>query len=787
MTERNARPVLSRLRAAATTVALAAALTTTATPREALAQQPSAPRANADRAVRFRGRTIDLRPFYEGFPYLGFRVETRADRVLYFHDTPQGRHLLQLPLAEGTAPIDLERGERLGDIDWNRRSLRDLRYLPSRREYLVLADDANEERYNLFAMAADTGAIRRITDHDYVYGVGTNSDRTQIAYVPRHGQRAPYRSCLRVIDVATMQDREVVCDTPELTFTWTAPTFSPSGQYVIVNANRANDRKHQNLVLIDLTAPAPTLRVLTDIEQRRRNVSVLEDWVGDHSFVYTSDEDGFTNVYRMDLAPDAPPNPTPAARPTTAPQGARPAVILAPRREQLTRFTEDVDSLVMFEWTAPVSSSPSPRSEDEGRIVTQQARFKLIGATVKRPYESELFVIDPNATLTRTEPIVARRVFDATVVPLDYEETTAYFTTQSRRTSFSLLQVKFEPTAPTALDGSLVPTTRASVPESVARAIETCEVERVSIPTFDTDARTGRARTLHAYLHRPRNPWPDRAQRFALIQSFYGGENRWDTQAQILCAAGAIVLSPSVRGSTGFGADFAALNDHDLGGNEMFDLVHVARWLAQREDLRERQIGVYGGSHGGYAAMRALTMPEEVNGRRDRFDWGFGLSWFGFSNILTFYERCNIPDWVLLEAGDPRSERARLLDRSPISHVDRMQAPLLMMHGENDNRVPVLESRQMAEALRRARKRFVYEEFAGQGHGLKGIENQHRVWTAVFRFLERDALPERRRVPTSFRTTAKRAILPVVALAALLALCVGGALWARSRGGAKPD
>lgn len=788
MTTRKARPRLSRPSPAAAQLALGAALALTAATRDADAQQTTPTAASAERAVRFRGRTIDLRPFYEGFPYLGFRVETRADRVLYFHDTPEGRRLLQLPLEAGTSQIDLERGERLGDVDWNRRGLRDMRYLPTRREYLLLADDANEERYNLFIMAADTGAIRRVSNHDYVYGVGTNADRTQIAYVPRHGQRAPYRSCLRVIDVATMQDREVVCDTPELTFTWSAPTFSPNGQYVILNANRANDRKHQNLVLVDLSAPSPTLRVLTDIEQRRRNVAVLEDWLGDYSFAYTSDEDGFTNVYRMDLAPNAPATPTPpAGRPSTAPAVTRPAVILEPRREQLTRFTEDVDSLVLFEWNAPVSSSASPRSEDEGQIVTQSVPFRVIGATVKRPYESELFVLDPNATAMHAEPIVARRVFDASVVPLDYKETTAYFTTQSRRTSFSLMQVRFEPSAPNSTAGTVVPTTRASVPAAVAQSIETCEVERVSIPTFDTDARTGRPRALHAYLHRPRNPWPNPAQRFALIQSFYGGENRWDTQAQILCAAGAIVLSPSVRGSTGFGADFAALNDHDLGGNEMFDLVHVARWLAQRERLQERQIGVYGGSHGGYAAMRALTMPEEVNGRRDRFDWGFGLSWFGFSNILTFYERCNIPDWVLLEAGDPRTERARLLDRSPISHVDRMRAPLLLLHGENDNRVPVLESRQMADALRRAHKRFVYEEFAGQGHGLKGIENQHRVWTSVFRFLERDALPERRGVPTSFRTRAKQAFRPLFALIALGALCAGGAFAARNRGGATSD
>lgn len=733
-------------------------MATTSGALDASAQQRGGA-TETDRTVRFRGRTIDLRPFYEGFPYLGFRAELHAQKLLYFHDTPSGRHLLQLPLSPGETQLDLTRGERLGDVDWNRRTLREMLYIPSSSEYLALADDANEERYNLFAMAADTGVLRRLTNHDYVYGMALNHDRTKVAYIPRHGQRAPYRSCLNVLDLATMQDREVVCDTPELTFTWCSPSFNDSDTMVVINANRANDRAHQNLVLVDLTAPTPSLRVLTNIEQRRRNVAVLEDWVSEKSFVYTSDESGFTNVFRFDLEPSAG----------------------APASVQLTRFNEDVDSIVRLERVqyqpAPAATSDAGAPSDPDASAPSQIATTVvsIGAVVKRPYESELFVVSPV-----DGAIQSRRVFDETLIPLDDRGDTAFYTAQSRRRMFALEQISLRTTANGA--ASIEPATRATVPASVAAQVETCEVERVQIPTFDNDPRTGRTRTLHAYLHRPRDRWPGAAQQWALIQSFYGGENRWDTQAQVLCAAGATVLSPSVRGSTGFGADFAALNDHDLGGNEMFDLVYAARWLAQREGLRPQQIGVYGGSHGGYAAMRALTMPEEVNGRRDAFEWGFGLSWFGFSNIVSFYERCNIPDWVLLEAGDPRTERDRLLDRSPISHIDRLRAPLLLLHGENDNRVPVTESRQMADALRRAQKRFVYEEFEGQGHGLKGLANQQRVWRTVFRFLEREArLAPAPRVHSAVRTRTKHAVFAALATLALVALCVIGARSARGR------
>lgn len=60
-----------------------------------------------------------------------------------------------------------------------------------------------------------------------------------------------------------------------------------------------------------------------------------------------------------------------------------------------------------------------------------------------------------------------------------------------------------------------------------------------------------------------------------------------------------------------------------------------------------------------------------------------------------------IPDWVILEAGDPETEREKLLDRSPITHVNRLESPILLMHGSNDSRVEVSESRQFVAAVRK--------------------------------------------------------------------------------------
>jgi dienelactone hydrolase len=708
--ERYKRRVMRRSFAGGLVVA--AALCASTQPARAQTRDEPPP---ADLTVRFRDRRIDLGTHFEGFPYVRFRADYDAGQLIYFREARGSRELWTLPLAHGA--LHLDAGTRIGDIDWSRRGFRDERYRVATREYIVLADDANEERYNLFAMGRDTGAMRRLTDKPYLYGFGLDRAQRQLGYIARYGTGQPYHSCLDVIDLAAGTDREVVCDSPEVTFTWSDVVFSPDGDTVVIQALRASDRNHVNLVAIDLRQPSPAIRLLTDPAQRRRNVRVVREFDDANHFVYTSDEDGFTNVYVYDLA----------TRSSTA----------------LTHFREDVVDVAPFETAAG----------------------KVYGAIVRRPYESELFVVDP-----RDASILARRVFDATSEFLDYTGDHALLQSASRRTRLQLDEV----TVTRADDGAatLVVSPRAGVPADVARRIERCHVERVQIPTFDIDPQTGRTRLLHAYLQTPMDPPRAPAERFALVEAFYGGDNEFDTTAQILCDAGGIVLSPSVRGSSGFGAEFAALNDHDLGGNEVVDLVYAARYLADRFHLSPRRIGLFGGSHGGYEVMRAMTFPPGVNGHDERFDWGFGISWFGFSNIVSFYEHCNIPDWVLLEAGDPLHERERLLDRSPITHASLATGPMLLLHGEHDHRVPVDESRQMADALRAAHRPVRYVEFAGQGHGLKGLANQYRVWSEIFAFLEPVLAPRAPSAPgaTPHRRHARRLWVGLGSLALALAL-----------------
>jgi dipeptidyl aminopeptidase/acylaminoacyl peptidase len=242
---------------------------------------------------------------------------------------------------------------------------------------------------------------------------------------------------------------------------------------------------------------------------------------------------------------------------------------------------------------------------------------------------------------------------------------------------------------------------------------------------------------LHAFLMTPKRPRPNAAERLAVITSFYGGGNSFSTQQQIYCEAGISWLSPAVRGSAGFGKEFMALNDRDLGGDEIVDLFYGARFLERKLGLAPRQIGVSGGSHGGFATMRALTFPAATNDRNERYPFGFGISHAGFSSIVSFYQATNIPDWIILESGDPATaDSTKMLDRSPLSHVRLLESPLLLTHGANDNRVGVSESRQFAKAAQALGKPVTYVEFEGQGHSIKGLANQVRNYQTQFQFLE---------------------------------------------------
>ena len=628
-----------------------------------------------DTVVQFRGRAIDLAPHVAGFPYRGFKVYGELGRLLYFNETESGRFLRALPL---DGELDLDAGRKVSDIDWNSRNWSGAREIPGEQAVLVIADEDNAEFFDIYRMELADGALKKLTDVPYVYGYGLDLPRRRFGYLARYPNTerpSGFETCLELMSIDGGEPSKVLCDTPEATFTWGPVRFSADGGRVWFNSNRSNDRNRGSLVTVDLTVEAAVLGTLTsDVE--RNTLWMLEDWLDDDTFVFISDESGFANFWTGSASTGA----------------------VAP----LTSFEEVLDDGAVL------------RSGDASRLV----------GVLRRPSESEVLLLSPAGE------VLARQVFDANLYALGHHGDSIWFYATSRRSKLEMVRLRL------AGDDGFQVEPFIGLPQELTAKLVHCDVERVSIPTFDVDPATGEARLLHAYLSTPRVPPAEGEPRQVGVIAFYGGGNYFDTWSQILCQGGVAQLSPAVRGSHGFGAAFAALNDDDLGGDEIVDLHAVGRFLVER-GYEPKEIGLYGGSHGGYATMRAMTFPPETNERNSSFDWGWGISFFGFSDIKTFWETCNIPDWVLLEAGDPLTEPDKIRDRSPLHHIDKLASPILLLHGENDQRVPVAESRQFAAACAEAGGECEYVEFEGQGHGLKGIANQTRVWRSVFDFLDR--------------------------------------------------
>jgi dipeptidyl aminopeptidase/acylaminoacyl peptidase len=643
------------------------------TPEPEPAATPAA-EPEKDTIVRFQGRSVDIEPHIAGFPYRGLRPIPEKNTLLYMHEGEK-RTLMSLPLGGAT---DLSTGTRVHDIDWNNRSnFSHYEPVPGANTIIVRTDENNREDFDLYSLSLDDGALTKLTDVPYIYGFGLDEPRERLYYVARYPieGKETYTSCLEWIPPAGGLKSEVVCDDAKLNFTWTGLNISPDGRWVYLAVNAENDRARSNVVRVDTVSRGAVPERITE-EAKRSTAEMVVDRLDDSSWLMFSDESGFTNLYRGTDANGI-------EEPFTMYQG------------------EDMQ-------TASVLHAG-------GRT--------WVVVTLRRPFETEVVV------LTTDGAVVDSTVIESNLYDLGQSETELWFYETSRYEKMQTFKLSLND------DGTLVKTDWIGLPDDLQAKLDHCEVERVSIPTFDMDEATGKRRELHAYFAVPRQQPENESDRLAGIVAFYGGGNYWDTTAEIYCQAGVATLSASVRGSWGFGQEFYGLNDKDLGGDEIVDLHWLAKWLRLR-GYKEHNIGVYGGSHGGYATMRAMTFPPETNARDSEFDFGWGVSHFGFSDIKTFWEKCNIPDWVLLEAGDPATEPDKIRDRSPLFHVDKLRAPILLLHGENDLRVPVEESRQFKAACDEAEKDCTYVEFAGQGHGLKGLVNQTRVWTEVFGYLE---------------------------------------------------
>ncbi|HLN63800.1 MAG TPA: S9 family peptidase [Symbiobacteriaceae bacterium] len=253
------------------------------------------------------------------------------------------------------------------------------------------------------------------------------------------------------------------------------------------------------------------------------------------------------------------------------------------------------------------------------------------------------------------------------------------------------------------------------------------EPDLVHIETFD-------GQKVPAWLYRPAGLAP--GQKVPAVLSIHGGPETQERAGynyggfyQYLLSRGIAILAPNVRGSTGFGIKWQKAIHRDWGGAELKDMEACARYLQSLDFVDGERLGVWGGSFGGFAT---LSCASRLPGY-----WACAVDFCGPSNLVTFAG--SVPEhwkpvmkgWV----GDPEEDREMLLERSPITYVDQIRCPLMVVQGATDPRVVKAESDQMVERLRALGREVEYLVFEDEGHGFTRRTNQLKGYGAMADFL----------------------------------------------------
>lgn len=254
--------------------------------------------------------------------------------------------------------------------------------------------------------------------------------------------------------------------------------------------------------------------------------------------------------------------------------------------------------------------------------------------------------------------------------------------------------------------------------------------ELVSFPTFDEV--DGQPRQIPAWVYKPPGDGP-----FPVVVSIHGGPEGqtrpgFSSVYQMwMDKLGVAIVLPNVRGSSGYGKSYLALDNAFKREDTVRDIGSLLDWIATRDDLDADRIAVFGGSYGGYMVLASsFHYSDKLKAAVDVV---------GISNFVTFLENTQDyrRDLRRAEYGDERDPamRAYFEKIAPLNNVDRINIPMLIVQGQNDPRVPVTESAQVVAALRDQGETVWYMNAMNEGHGYRKKENRDVYQQATVLFL----------------------------------------------------
>lgn len=206
----------------------------------------------------------------------------------------------------------------------------------------------------------------------------------------------------------------------------------------------------------------------------------------------------------------------------------------------------------------------------------------------------------------------------------------------------------------------------------------------------------------------------------------------WSPYLQSISQSGFAVLAPNFRGSTGYGVEFRNMDLSDPGGGDLEDVVAGAKWLAKQSEIDKSKIGIIGGSYGGFMTLVALTKKPRV--------FASGVAIVPVSDWQEMYKLSDAEYRKFMEElfeGTPKKREKLYRDRSPITHVSKIKAPVLISCGRHDSRCPIQPIEKFVGKLKEMNHPHEFKVEEKEGHGFLRVDALVKEVTTAVKYLQK--------------------------------------------------
>lgn len=223
----------------------------------------------------------------------------------------------------------------------------------------------------------------------------------------------------------------------------------------------------------------------------------------------------------------------------------------------------------------------------------------------------------------------------------------------------------------------------------------------------------------------------------------HGGPNvrgvrwEWENEAQFLASRGYVVIQPEFRGSTGFGAAHFEAGWKQWGRAMQDDLADAANWSIQKGWSDPKRIAIMGASYGGYATLMGLIKNPEL--------FRCGVEWAGVTDIGLMFTNTEsdatqeyLHYGMKTTIGDPVADADMFKENSPLLNAAKLTQPVLLAHGVEDVRVPIVHATEFRSAVRKTNPNVEWIVYSNEGHGWRHEDDRIDFWKHVETFLDKN-------------------------------------------------